>query len=288
MRYGDKGDSVKQVQLSLIANGYPLPKYGADGNLGDETWNALRSYARDHKLPWTPEVPQETVDALVPSPVEVIDLTSKQTNPPAASSKFKLGPDGKVVVRDPKTITGIVLHQTGCWYSVSPSQIEAAGGDREAALHNRALNVACHLIAFDGKSADVDCGHVVWPNPLDWYVYQANGANVKSLGIECEGVYPGLVSQGGATPSRRIIEASRAAVKFALEQGRASGMPIEFIWAHRQSNANRRSDPGEALWKEVVLNYAVPILGLRTETARTWGDGYPIPVEWDPNGVGNY
>lgn len=288
MRYGDFGDSVKQIQLSLIANGYPLPKYGADGHLGDETWNALRSYARDHKLPWTPEVPPETVYALTPPPVQIVDLTNLQTNPPSASSKFKLGSDGKVVVRDPRTVNGIVLHQTYCWYGVSSSQIAAAGGDKHLALHKRSLGVACHLIAFDGKGADLSCGHAVWPNPLEWYVYHANSANSVSIGIETEGVYPGLVSQGGTMPSSRVIQAARDAVKFAVEKGRAAGMPIEYIWAHRQSSADRRADPGESLWRAVVLEYAVPVLGLRTETARTWGDGMPIPVQWDPNGVGNY
>ena len=288
MRYGDSGNAVKQIQLSLIASGYSLPKYGADGHLGDETWNALRAYARDHKLPWTPDVPPEAVDALTPHPVDVVDLTGVQTNPPSSPSKFKLDSKGRVVVRDPRTVNGIVLHQTGCWYSVSNSQVSAAGGDRHYALHKRSLNVACHLIAFDGKSAKVDCGHAVWPNPLEWYVYQANGVNSVSLGIECEGLYPGLVSQGGAMPSDRVIQAAREAVRFAVEKGRGAGMPIEYIWAHRQSSANRRSDPGESLWRSVVLEYAVPALGLRTETARTWGDGLPIPVQWDPNGVGNY
>ena len=66
-------------------------------------------------------------------------------------------------------------------------------------------------------------------------------------------------------------------------------MPIEFIWAHRQSSASRRSDPGQSLWQEVVLAYAVPVLGLKTQPARIWGDGRPIPVEWQPDGgVGPY
>lgn len=43
---------------------------------------------------------------------------------------------------------------------------------------------------------------------------------------------------------------------------------------------------GDETWS--ALNYAVPVLGLKTETARTWGDGRPVPIEWDPNGVGNY
>jgi hypothetical protein len=289
MNYGDKGEQVKQVQQTLIASGYPLPKYGADGQLGDETWNALRAYAKDHKLTWTPPVPQGVIDALtVQERVDVYNLTSMQTNPPADQSKFKIGSNGKVVARAPATVHGVMLHQTDVWYGVSQAQIDAAGGDKHLALHKRSLNVACHLIAFDGQGASLDCGHAAWPNPLEWYVNQANTANDVSIGVECEGKYPGLVSPGCTMPTERLIQAARNAVKFVVDQGRAQGMVVEYIWAHRQSSAARRSDPGEALWKEVVLGYAVPVLGLKTETARTWGDGKPIPVEWDPNGVGPY
>ena len=41
LKKGDKGDDVKAVQLALIANGYSLPKYGADSSFGTETHNAV-------------------------------------------------------------------------------------------------------------------------------------------------------------------------------------------------------------------------------------------------------
>lgn len=47
MRHGDKGDKVKAVQARLDALGYTLPMYGADGHLGDETWDALQDFGRD-------------------------------------------------------------------------------------------------------------------------------------------------------------------------------------------------------------------------------------------------
>lgn len=288
MRYGDKGSDVVEVQRILLARGYALPRYGADGVLGAETWAALEAYARDARLQWNPEVPSAVVeDLVVPSSI-VIDLTAKQTNPPSDPSKWRIGKDGKVVVRDPRTITGIMLHQTGVWFSVSSQQVAAALGDRHAALHNRGLNIACHAVAWDGKGANLQCGHAVATAPLDWYCYQANGANADSVGLEVEGVYPGLESPGCVMPSQRVIDAARAAVKYLVEAGRAQGMPIEFIWAHRQSSANRRGDPGESLWREVALNYAVAELGLRTSPNTTWGDGRPIPVEWQLNGVGKY
>ena len=172
---------------------------------------------------------------------------------------------------------------------MSSQQVSAAGGDKHAALHNRGLNVACHCIAFDGQGAGLECGHGVATAPLAWYCYQANGANSDSLGLEIEGVYPGLVTPECVMPSQRVVNAARDAVRYMVEQGRAQGMPIQYVWAHRQSSAMRRSDPGEALWQEVALEFAVPVMGLQTQPSRTWGDGMPIPVEWQPNGgVGKY
>lgn len=287
MRYGDRGQSVVEVQRALMARGYALPKYGADGVLGSETWDALQKYARDATLVWNPEVPPPVLEDLVVPSSLVVNLVPQQTDPPADPTKWKVQ-GGKVVVRDPATVSGIMLHQTGVWYSVSSQQVSAAGGDRHAALHTRGLNVACHTIAFDGKGANLQCGHGVATAPLAWYCYQANTANAESVGLEVEGVYPGLESPGCVMPSQRVIDAARAAVRYMVETGRAAGMPLRYIWAHRQSSANRRGDPGEALWREVALDYAVAELGLETQPSRTWGDGRPIPVEWQLNGEGKY
>jgi hypothetical protein len=284
MRYGDRGPQVRELQQRLIAAGLPLPEYGADGILGDETWAQLQNYANDSSLQWAPEVPPAVVEALMIEPVKVVDLISKQTNPPASRDKWKIGADGKVVVRDPKTVSGIMLHQTGVWYGVSAAQVSAAGGDRHAALHNRGLNIACHAVAFDGRDAGLECGHGVATAPLAWYCYQANTANSESLGLEIEGVYPGLVTPGCVMPSQRVINAARDAVRYMVEQGRREGMPIRYVWAHRQSSAMRRGDPGEALWKAVALDFAVPVMGLQTQNTRTWGDGMPIPAAWGGSG----
>jgi len=85
-----------------------------------------------------------------------------------------------------------------------------------------------------------------------------------------------------------IVVAGRAAIAWLVREGRKLGCPIEFVWAHRQSSASRQSDPGEELWRRIVLDWAVPVLGLKTQPGRVWGDGRPIPVEWDPDGVGSY
>lgn len=305
MRFNDKGDDVKRVQERLIAREYSLPRYGADGHLGDETWSALCDFARDTKgLPWTPEVPPEVLAVLFEPPkepgipaipptsppthddVKLYDLRGEQTNPPAQAKKFKIS-SGLVVERNPAAINAITVHQTAVEYGVAQYQIDAAGGDAELALARRALAVACHVMAFRK-------GFITWANPLKWYVYHGNGFNAHSLGIEIDGNYAGL--KGGSTwngkaattPTPELIKAARAGVELLVREGRAAGMPIEYVHAHRQSSATRRSDPGEELWRAVVLDFAVPVLGLKTEPARVVGDGRSIPKDWDQSGVGSY
>lgn len=41
---GDKGDKVTALQLLLISHGYGLPQFGADGDFGNETVNALTTF----------------------------------------------------------------------------------------------------------------------------------------------------------------------------------------------------------------------------------------------------
>lgn len=299
MRYGDKGDDVVEVQRALMDRGYSLPRWGADGVLGEESWSALEQYSRAELGVWDPEVPggvieslQDPINPITPGPdvppaddsVTVLDLRSEQTDP-APKSKVVAG---KTVMRAPHTITAIVLHQTACTYGVSQQQIDAAGGDRELALHRRALNVACHAMAFRD-------GTVVLPNKLQSYMNAANGWNSQSLSVEIVGRYPGLTSQPdkttwGGDPTELTdltIATAREAVRTLVELGRAEGMVLDRLVSHRQSSASRRSDPGQGIWEEVAL-WAQQALGLKLCQSITVGDGKPVPVEWDPNGVGKY
>ena len=49
LRKGDKGNDVKEMQKLLIAKGYKLKKYGADGSFGTETLTAVKKFQRDHE-----------------------------------------------------------------------------------------------------------------------------------------------------------------------------------------------------------------------------------------------
>lgn len=56
LRKGDKGDSVKALQILLIGHGYSCGEWGADGDFGAGTENAVRAFQKAHGL---------TVDGIV-------------------------------------------------------------------------------------------------------------------------------------------------------------------------------------------------------------------------------
>ena len=50
LRKGAKGEQVKTLQRLLIAMGYDLGKYGADGDFGSATDKAVRAFQKDKKI----------------------------------------------------------------------------------------------------------------------------------------------------------------------------------------------------------------------------------------------
>jgi len=197
----------------------------------------------------------------------------------------RVGSGVRTVVRDPKSITGICLHQTACVFGPA---------DRDKA-HRRALNVPAHVTAFRD-------GVYVQSAPLLWFLYHGGALNDRTFGLECEGQYPGLLDDP-TTPKREdersfwgdeptpltpvAIECFRAALTHLVTEGRRLGCPIAHVWAHRQSHGGKPSDPGQALWVEVA-EWGCRSLGLTARYSDTWRDGKPIPKAWAPGGVGPY
>jgi hypothetical protein len=194
---------------------------------------------------------------------------------------------GKTMVRDPKTVCGVTVHQTACVFG------PAADPNKK---HKRAMGIPAQAVAFRD-------GVYVITAPLLWYLYHGNSLNAPTLGLEIEGMYPGLLDDpttvaredekttwgGKATPLDDLtIATARAALRFLVEEGRKEGMPLEFVYAHRQSNDNKPSDPGQGIWEHVVLDYAVKVLGLKTQPQRAFGDGRPIPKQWEPGAKAAY
>lgn len=65
LQKGSTGNSVKALQGILIANGFSCGKWGADGDFGSDTLNAVRNYQKAKKLSVDGIVGQKTWNALL-------------------------------------------------------------------------------------------------------------------------------------------------------------------------------------------------------------------------------
>ncbi len=64
LKNGMEGDDVKEMQSMLIALGYDLGSWGADGDFGDATQIALKKFQKDHKLSQTGTLNKATYEKL--------------------------------------------------------------------------------------------------------------------------------------------------------------------------------------------------------------------------------
>lgn len=194
---------------------------------------------------------------------------------------------GHTFRRDPKTITGITVHQTACVFGPAADP---------AKKHLRAMQIPAQGVAFRD-------GFYVITAPLTWHLYHGNNLSTPTLGLEIEGQYFGLPDDpttlvhedwqttwgGKATPLDELtLETACEALRFLVDEGRAEGMPIEFVYGHRQANVHKPSDPGFEIWQHVVLDYAVKVLGLKTQPQRIFGLGRQIPAKWEPGATAKY
>lgn len=286
MRRGDKGEAVAQLQRELISLGYPLPRWGADGDLGDESLGALGFFLRDHKgAPLDGHhggVVSDNELALVAAAIEA--KAHNYTFPviPAADfydNRDRAGRAGVYGRRSWKDVTGICLHQTACVLGERPGRWD---------------NVNCHV-------GVTRAGKAIWLHDFTDVVAHGNGWNNRCVGIEMDGLYAGVdgdpstvwndptTPQGevGQVPTPELVATSLEVVRWICHVVKSHGGEIKYLVAHRQSSQNRRDDPGSALWKAVALPLHAE-LGLTDGYPGTLkiGDGYAIPESWDPSRAG--
>jgi len=276
---GDKGQAVVELQERLLALGYALPRWGADGDLGSETLDALTRFLVDHGdgyadldagavSDWELGHVQKIFNALswpVPVPGKVFyDLRRE------ASRKAVGG-------RRPWTkITGICLHQTACDFGAeSPRRWDTLG-------------------AHIGASRE---GNVFWVHDLEFVVYHGNELNGFTVGLECEGNYPGLDGDtstvwqpgGGAlmTVTPELAKAAQEAIRWICATVARHGGKVVHLFAHRQTAGSRRADPGEEIWKQVALPIMAELSLDDGGPKFRIDNGRPIPEAWNPEYRGN-
>lgn len=257
MNLGDQGDDVEAVQSFLVWLGYRLPRYGVDGHLGMETWEALEQFA-GVMMNFAQPVPDGLLLRLalagkVPRPASFVAVTGDEDN----AHGYRRWTD----------IDMIVLHQTGVYMLDIPARFKR-------------LNAHVGILR-DHEHA------LVRVHPLNAYCYHAGRLNARSIGIEINGHFPGLVDafdsekHSGRGPTPRQAHMAMRAIEWICEMVSACGGTIRHVVPHRCSSETRRADPGEAAWASIG-RWAQHDHGL-TCMGPGWcvGDGRPIPRTWD-------
>lgn len=198
----------------------------------------------------------------------MIDLSADAVAKKVYHDKFKKDRRGRLVKFAPGQPTGITLHQTDCVFE------ETVGSVPQERLARRALKVNAHITVFRQ-------GFWVLAAPLDLVCLHANGLNMTDIGIEVEGRLVGRPDDRRPKGFAHNMPANQAdALDDCLDWLIDNVPTLRYLHAHRQSNRNRRRDPGHDIWASVGL--IADAWGLDLEPNKTWGSGRPLPREWGP------
>lgn len=263
-RWKDNGDEVVELQNALLTLGYNLPKYGADGDLGSESWRAVEKYAGVDQYPTGHPLPVETTNSILEDAKAASEPT---TEVPKPEGYIRIQGDPKDVkrIRSWKSITGIVIHQTGCDMRNTPDRFE---------------KLDAHFAVLKGHETPI-----VQVQEITAYMYHANEFNRFTVGIEINGHWPGRKrtynpdKHTADGPDEQQIEDTKKLITWICAEVAAHGGKVTHVYVHRQSNNNRISDPGEVCWK--ALGPWCAERGLEDGGPNfTIGDGNPIPTDW--------
>ncbi len=286
LRAGDKGPRVVALQEALQRAGFALARYGADGDLGGETLDACELFAGDDPVDNTPDdtIPLALEDAILAAQPAVVAV-------PKGGSLVELAP-GFIDAR--RHYDGTSYPNRNAWKAIDTlcwHQMAVDGGKG----WERWKRLAIHIVVPRK-------GPTALTNSLDRRVPHGHGWNSRSVGFEVEGHYAGVVSRPethwkpqGATGSRvnpqyltePAVLGAIAAAEWSIAEVAKNGGEIKYCGAHRQSYGAKTSDPGELVWKRIVL----PLMqkyGLKTAPVLKHHKypGRPIPEAWDPSQTG--
>jgi hypothetical protein len=265
------GEHIKDLQRKLVAMHYPLPRFGVDGNLGSETVTALEHWWIDMDEEDAEDGVQESEIARVCQEfLKSYDDAHSRTPKYSQMIEVNGNPENIKGMRRWSQIDSIVLHQTACVLSTLERW-------RTVPIHIGVPRTS----GYNGKFLQI--------HPLTAYLYHANSLNSRSVGIEIEGNFHGIAgkdstwwAKGGGphTLEKAQLDAARLSIGWIVSEARAAGGSIKRIHAHRQASANRRSDPGDVIWREVGI-WAMDTYQLSDGgSAFKVGDGYRLPDEW--------
>lgn len=173
--------------------------------------------------------------------------------------------------REPLDVCGVTLHQTGC------EMPKTAMGWRRLNAHIGVTQEGLAIIVND---------------PLDW-IWHAQGLSRRTIGIEIEGNYPGLVDnpktlwRGGGGPNSLnpdMLSALGVVFNWLTDWFDDNGANLEYVFGHRQSKDTRIADPGQEIWQQVAIPWMTEMAATDGGDEYYLGSGRPIPNEWAADG----
>lgn len=229
-----------------------------DGVVGPQTWAKLLAYvdlyADDPKFLTTPDRPYEGI----------VDLRNKHERARHFKCRRRLD-----------TVSGIVLHQTGC---TMPEKAEGWA----------------RLNAHIGINRD---GTVILVNDFADWIWHAQGLSATTIGVEIAGNYPGLIGhpaslwKPGGGPHSLTPEMKRGmaiALTWIDTECARLGIIIKGVYAHRQAKNTRQADPGEEIWMAAGIPWQAHFGVTDGGNDFKVGTGAPIPKEWDSRRTRRY
>lgn len=137
-------------QRLLIAAGYPLPRFGADGGFGSETRGAMQQFQRDKRLPVTApmsmnQVDAETIRALQAAVAEMRPAAVVPASPPAVM-RVSLRGIAEILSHE-AIVTAPYKDSQGVW-TIGVGHTKAAGQPDPAAIAKGVQRPVAEMIAI--------------------------------------------------------------------------------------------------------------------------------------------
>lgn len=278
---------VRELQLCLLEIGVPLPRWGADGHLGEETLRAVDRALTAHGYPRvdTPDTIEADEVVFLLSIRDTLRAQKRAQLPPGFIDRRQFATlEDDYGARAWTDITGFTLHQMACSPGTNLDRYNSVGAHFAVLRSERVLylHTVNRLISHSGQPR------------------VSNGFNKRTIGIELEGRFEGVQgnmktlwddpsTRGREQPQRPTqwqIEATKQLMRWCRGEVAAHGGRLTKLLAHRQASSSRPSDPGSECWQEIALPVMAE-LGLDDGGPGFKVDqGYAIPESWDPRRKG--
>jgi hypothetical protein len=288
MKRGDRGEAVMQLQNDLLELGEHLPRWGADGELGQETLDAITSLLVKHGRKQLSDPDPDIVDDQeLRFIIALRDLLreSPKVAPPEVliDRRAQAGTNQDMGRRIWPEVKGWCLHQTACYLGASKDP-------------GRCDKIGAHFVVYQD-------GRVFWLHDLDRKIIHGNGFNSQTIGIEIDGLFAGVegdpttVWDDPSTPKHEqamtLTPVQATAVKQLIRWTHAEILRHDckptVMFAHRQSSGDRRDDPGSKVWHDIAMPMLAELQlsdGGPGFALQDGQGGLPIPQRWDPSRLG--